>query len=164
MNAAITLNPCVCGTPATIVDNVIGCQKCAKWTSKYSDPVIAAKSWNDLLCNWSRLNKPTKEKVEAPALDAKSILLEAEHIINGPRREAYGPAEQSFARIAQVWSLQIEKKLKEPLTSHEVAMLMVGFKLVRESNSHGRDNLVDICGYAELGNQCFDGAILTPKK
>jgi hypothetical protein len=78
-----------------------------------------------------------------------SVLAEAEQIINGPRRDAYGDVAESFNRIASVWSAI----LKRPVTAREVALCMIGLKLCRESNSHGRDNLVDICGYAELANQ-----------
>jgi hypothetical protein len=84
---------------------------------------------------------------------SQSILQEAEQIINGPRRDAYGSAKESFERIAVVWNAQFGKKLKEPLTGQDVALAMIGFKLCRQANSHHRDNLVDICGYAELANQ-----------
>jgi hypothetical protein len=79
----------------------------------------------------------------------KSVLLEAEEIVNGPRRDAYGDAAESFNRIAAVWS----SILKRPVTAHEVALCMIGLKLCRESNRHGRDNLVDIAGYAELAGK-----------
>lgn len=76
----------------------------------------------------------------------KSILQEAEEIVGGPRREAYGSAKESFERIAAVWSAV----LKHPVTAAQVAQCMIGLKLCREANKPGRDNLVDICGYARL--------------
>jgi hypothetical protein len=79
----------------------------------------------------------------------KTITQEANEIINGPRREAYGDARESFAAIADVWG----RVLKRPVTAREVALCMIGLKLLRESNRHGRDNLVDICGYAELAEK-----------
>jgi hypothetical protein len=87
-----------------------------------------------------------------------SILQEAEQIINGPRREAYGPVKASFERIATVWSIQLGQKLKEPITALDVANLMMGFKLCRQANSYSRDNLVDICGYAALAQKIVDKA------
>lgn len=82
-----------------------------------------------------------------------SILSEAESIINGPRREAYGPAELSFERQASLYSIILSKKLREPITAHEVALLGVAWKLSREINQHSRDNLVDLCGYAALADK-----------
>lgn len=79
----------------------------------------------------------------------KSILLEAEEIINGPRRDSYGPVEESFQRVAAVWSAV----LKTTITPHQVALCMIGLKLCREANKPARDNLVDICGYAGLAEK-----------
>lgn len=81
--------------------------------------------------------------------EGKSILHEAEEIVNGPRRDAYGSAKESFDRIASVWSAV----LKTPVTGHQVALCMIGLKLCREANKPGRDNLVDIAGYAELASK-----------
>lgn len=75
-----------------------------------------------------------------------SILTEAEQIINGPRRDAYGPVEESFERIALTWS----GILGHPITAQQVALMMIGLKVCREANSHHRDNLVDIVGYTLL--------------
>jgi len=76
----------------------------------------------------------------------KSILLEAAEIISGPRRESYGSVEDSFNRIAKAWSVVFEA----PVTAEQVALCMIQLKVCRELNSHSRDNLVDICGYAAL--------------
>jgi hypothetical protein len=78
-----------------------------------------------------------------------SILREAEGLICNDRRESYGKAEESFERVAAVWSAI----LKQPVTGHQVALCMIGLKLCRESNKHGRDNLVDIAGYAALAEK-----------
>jgi hypothetical protein len=40
--------------------------------------------------------------------------------------------------------------LHRPVTASQVAQCMIGLKLVREANSHHRDNVVDIIGYAGL--------------
>lgn len=83
----------------------------------------------------------------------KSILAEAEEIVNGPRREAYGPAKESFARLATVLSVVLHRKLKEPLTPHDAAMVGVALKLCRESVKPARDNRVDGAGYFDLADQ-----------
>jgi len=83
----------------------------------------------------------------------KSTLQEAEEIINGPRRNSYGPAKESFERIASVWNSVLFKRLKEPVTGHDVALCMIGLKLCREANKPHRDNRVDINGYSDLADQ-----------
>lgn len=80
---------------------------------------------------------------------SQSVLQEAEQLINGPRRDAYGPAEESFQRIASVWA----SILKTPVTAHQVALCMIGLKLCREGNKPARDNLVDIAGYCALAEK-----------
>jgi hypothetical protein len=78
------------------------------------------------------------------------VLEDAARVIHGPRRQAYGPVEESFDALAQVLSVVLRKKLKEPLTSREVGLMMISLKLCREANAHERDNLVDLAGYAAL--------------
>lgn len=80
-----------------------------------------------------------------------TIFKEAEDVINGPRREAYGPVERSFQETANIWSVV----LKIPVTPQQVALCMIGLKLQREANSHHRDNLVDILGYTGLIDKLY---------
>jgi hypothetical protein len=75
-----------------------------------------------------------------------SILEEAHAIIIGPRREAYGSVEESFERVATMWSVLLGKTV----TREQVALCMVALKLCREMQKPGRDNRVDICGYTAL--------------
>ena len=83
-----------------------------------------------------------------------SILDEAKEVINGERQNHYGDPEDSFALIAEYWSIYLEKNV----TPQDVAMMMVLFKLARESHQHKRDNLVDAAGYLGiLGDMCEDG-------
>lgn len=83
----------------------------------------------------------------------KSILHEAERIINGPKRDAYGAASESFNRLAQVLSVVLFRKLKEPLDAHDAAMVGVALKVVREANKPDRENRVDGCGYFALADE-----------
>lgn len=78
-----------------------------------------------------------------------TILEEAQKIIAGERREAYGPVEESFLRIAAIWTGILGK----PVTPKEVALCMIGLKTYREANKAGRDNRIDIVGYAVLADQ-----------
>lgn len=85
----------------------------------------------------------------APASGQQSVLAEAEQLINGPRRDSYGDARDSFERVASMWSVI----LKRSVTAHEVALCMIALKLCREANKHSRDSLVDIAGYAGLAEK-----------
>jgi hypothetical protein len=84
---------------------------------------------------------------------AVDILSEAQDVICGERQEAYGPAEESFARIAEYWTAYTGTTI----TAHDAAMMMVLFKVSREGHSHKKDNLVDIAGYAALASLCAWG-------
>ena len=79
----------------------------------------------------------------------KSILSEAEEIVNGSRHSDYGDAKESFSRIATIASVMTGKEL----APEDSCAVMMAVKLVRESFAHKRDNLVDLCGYAELMNR-----------
>jgi len=99
-----------------------------------------------------------------------SILNEVEKILVGDRRSDYGEANASFKRIADYWNaylchkrdkideaaheedLPYEFLRGEYLTSHDVAMMMILFKIAREENKHKHDNLADIIGYATLAD------------
>lgn len=79
----------------------------------------------------------------------QSILAEAEDIVNGSRQSDYGDARESFSRIATIASVMTGKEL----SPEDCCAVMMAVKLVRESFAHKRDNLVDLCGYAELMNR-----------
>lgn len=83
---------------------------------------------------------------------SEDIFDEAKRLVTGPRREAYGPVEQSFKEIAAMWGVILRREV----TCSEVALCMIALKLQREAHSHHRDNLVDICGYTNLLNELSD--------
>lgn len=67
------------------------------------------------------------------------------------RQQDYGDAKESFDRIANLWNIWIAGKTI--ITPHDVAMMMVLFKVAREKYKTKDDNLVDIGGYAELARR-----------
>lgn len=75
----------------------------------------------------------------------KTILEEAREVTDGARQSDYGDAEESFDRICSI--LKAFDILIDP---YDIPIILIAIKLVRESYSHKRDNLVDICGYARL--------------
>ena len=72
----------------------------------------------------------------------KSILEEAENIVNGTRKTDYGGIE-SFSKCAEIC-----KQLGINISAKDITIIMIALKLVRESYKHKRDNMVDVCGYA----------------
>jgi len=82
------------------------------------------------------------------------ILDEAKNVIEGPRDKAYGPPNKNFERIADLMSAVLGDKLREQLTSSDVALVMIAVKLGRlmETPDHW-DTWVDIAGYAGCGGE-----------
>lgn len=83
--------------------------------------------------------------------DVKSdVLGEAQRIVAGARRAAYGPPEDNFRRISDLWNTHLintgRPAIFEP---RDVATFMILMKMARlaETPDH-RDSIVDIIGYA----------------
>lgn len=76
----------------------------------------------------------------------ESINAEADRIINGQRREDYGPANKSFKDIAKGWEVIFGCEV----TPHQVVQAMIWLKVCRAMNGYQRDSYTDICGYAGL--------------
>lgn len=77
---------------------------------------------------------------------APCILTEAATLINKDRRADYGPARESFDRVAALWTAILGTTIKAP----QVAQCMIAFKLAREAYRPKRDNRTDIIGYTAL--------------
>jgi hypothetical protein len=75
----------------------------------------------------------------------QSISEEAAAIVAGDREADYGDANESFSRIAKLWSAYTGSTI-EPW---DVAQMMILLKVSRAKTSKKRDTLVDIIGYAE---------------
>ena len=75
-------------------------------------------------------------------------LTEAASFVKGERQESYGPAERNLTRIAELWS----SYLGHPITSRNVAVMMILLKAARDAHKTKHDNMVDICGYAYLAD------------
>lgn len=76
--------------------------------------------------------------------DQPSILVEADRIINGQRRQDYGGPLESFTRIGLMWSAYLGRGV----SAEDVANLMVLLKVCRAQQGFHRDSYVDIAGYA----------------
>ena len=90
---------------------------------------------------------------EVQPLELGKTLMDALEIINGERQDQYGNPEDSFALIAEYWSVYLHQRpnLGKSLNAKDVAHLMMLFKLARCSGQQfKRDNYVDICGYSSI--------------
>ena len=83
-------------------------------------------------------------------MNRKEVLRKTESLINGPRAKEYGDAHENHARIAQMWSVLLDK----PVTIQQVYQCMVAVKLARliVTPDH-EDSWIDICGYGALGGE-----------
>lgn len=93
----------------------------------------------------SHIKPPT---VEGEMLIRTEILTKANDIIapKGDRGIDYGDATEAYARIANVWT----EILNHEITAHQVALMMIGLKLIRATTARGDDTYVDLAGYAAL--------------
>ena len=83
-------------------------------------------------------------------MNRKEILRKAESLVNGPRAKEYGDAHENHARIAQMWSVLLDK----PVTIQQVYQCMVAVKLARlVVTPNHEDSWIDICGYGALGGE-----------
>ena len=89
-------------------------------------------------------------------MDAKDVLDCVENMLTGIKPAEYGSPEESFLRIAVYWTTYLRHKGLLPkdnsigVMPHDVAMMMILFKVAREEFGHKSDNLYDIIGYATL--------------
>lgn len=83
------------------------------------------------------------------------ILQTALQCITVDRAATHGEAENSFGLIAAYWSAHLD----HPVTAHDVAAMMVLFKLARmRGNPAHIDNAIDAAGYAALAGEIATGA------
>ena len=82
-------------------------------------------------------------------MNPKSIFDQCLTILEN-RQSSYGASPEAFTKIANMWNILLNDRLKENLTGRDVAMMMVLFKIMRESHSHTLDNILDSINYLVL--------------
>lgn len=82
---------------------------------------------------------------------------EAQSIVNGERQKDYGDINDSFLRIAGLWSAYVGVHIDK----YDVAKMMMLLKISRAKNGNHRDSYVDIVGYVECVDKLLgiDGEI-----
>jgi hypothetical protein len=74
-----------------------------------------------------------------------SMIDEAKEIVSGKRQEDYGSINDSFQRIAGLWSAYTGITIDK----FDVAKMMMLLKISRAKLGNHRDSYVDIVGYVE---------------
>lgn len=94
----------------------------------------------------------------------RQILAEAAEIVAADRNTSYGEPEDTFARIANLWTAYLHTNLNRPITRADVANLMMLMKVARlATNPSHRDSWMDAAGYAACGWSCaVDGMTTEP--
>lgn len=77
-----------------------------------------------------------------------SITDDAKALIDGDRQKEYGNTDESFTRIAGLWSAY----LGVTVNKFDVAKMMILLKVSRSKYNNHLDSLVDCVGYVE----CID--------
>jgi hypothetical protein len=92
----------------------------------------------------------TNTKKEPVTTKREEILEEAAKLITQDRQEQYGPPEENFQNIADVWNVRFKNKLSEPLTPADVAAAMALLKIVRDMAGYKEDSAIDAAAYIAL--------------
>ncbi len=85
------------------------------------------------------------------------ILAQVDGIIS-ERGLQYGDPSESFLQIAEIWTTLLRAQLApgQRVSASDVGLLMASLKIVRQANTHKRDNLVDAIGYLTIVSRLED--------
>ena len=107
----------------------------ARWSGGFLERQEASRTHPDM---WYAVPTPTPPISE-----------EAAAVVAGDRADDYGDVNESFTRIAKLWSVYTGTTI----SPWDVAQMMILLKVSRAKTSTKRDTLVDIAGYAECAGQ-----------
>lgn len=89
-------------------------------------------------------------------LDRKRILDRTAATVLHDREATHGRPQDFFDSVARQWGVFLTNLTGKPinLQPHDVALMMILFKVVRASNNSGHgDNWIDLAGYAAVGGE-----------
>lgn len=82
----------------------------------------------------------------------KEILDTVASCVTAERNVQHGDAAQNFHDTAAIWNVILGRKLKEPVTSKDVSVMMAGLKMARYVHDPNNiDTFVDMAGYPVCG-------------
>lgn len=79
----------------------------------------------------------------------EEVLAEAKKCVCGDRENDYGTPENSFAKIAALWTAYKEIKF----SPKDVAMMLALLKVARIHSGDKADSFVDLAGYAACAGE-----------
>ena len=86
------------------------------------------------------------------------VLQRGKELIRGARQQEYGPPEVNLERIAMGWNAYLLGRDKdEPISSHDVCMMMDILKAMRMAEGYHEDSAADKAGYVGLAQRLHDG-------
>lgn len=120
--------------------------------------IIVLPGWRNSI--GAQLEVQVAQSIGLPVLDFETrrpikpedITIEAHRIVNGSRQKYYGHPRNDFYRTGKLWGTVLaDWRLSgsDAVPPNLVGLCMALVKISRECNSHKRDNLVDLAGYAE---------------
>lgn len=89
----------------------------------------------------------------------KSILTQAIQCVCTDREEQYGPVEDNFATIAELWMVYLKRRCVGAdadvcILPEDVAVMMALLKVARIASGQAKaDNYVDLAGYAACAGE-----------
>lgn len=128
------------GTMCVVLDEAQHDEESGNWVSLTPKSVVRVKDPVD--------------KPEFKQTSRQEVIDEASKLIHSDRNASYGEPTQNFKDTAALWNIQFGHKLKEPLTSTDVAQAMILLKMARMKASPKKDNWADAIGYAACGFEC----------
>lgn len=90
----------------------------------------------------------------------KQVLDAAALCVLHDRNDSYGGPEDSFAIIADLWSVYWQATGRANFEAHDVALMLGQLKTARLArNPKHADSWVDLAGYAACGAECAQGTV-----
>lgn len=93
-------------------------------------------------------------------MNRKQVLDAAALCVTHDRNDTYGGPEDSFAIIADLWSVYWQATGRVNFEAHDVALMFALMKTARlVRNPKHADSWVDLAGYAACGAECAQGTV-----
>lgn len=93
-------------------------------------------------------------------MNRKQVLDAAALCVTHDRNDIYGGPEDSFAIIADLWSVYWQAAGRANFEPHDVALMLGLLKVARlVRNPKHADSWVDLAGYAACGSECAHVAV-----
>lgn len=116
-----------------------------------ADAIAMLPGWHN--SNGAKVEHQLMVGLGLPVYDAEtgelyheSVCHEGFRLVHGSRGQDYGHPIEDFTRTGIIWGAILGTA---PVAPERVGLCMAGVKISRECNKPKRDNLADICGYAE---------------